>query len=178
MAPPQGRECWICLKPVKQEVQGINTPAARDHPRLRNEHRDSCLRETTGRGGRSDVSLHPTHTRVNNPEGSASSSASLSLWLSGPSNAPGPLSLLFPGSLMPRCQASPTLAFLCSHRSSYLDILQLRCHLLREAFSHLPSQEASLGLARYRSSPKEMPLSLMVHADIYGLAEASSAWCL
>lgn len=40
LAMLEGRECWICLKPMEQEVQGINTLAAPNHPHLRNEHRD------------------------------------------------------------------------------------------------------------------------------------------
>lgn len=39
LATPERRERWICLKPMEQEIQGVNTLAALNHPHLRNEHR-------------------------------------------------------------------------------------------------------------------------------------------
>lgn len=52
MATLEGRERRICLKPMKQEIQGINSLAALNHPHLRNEHRDSCLGETKMTGAK------------------------------------------------------------------------------------------------------------------------------
>lgn len=52
LATLEGKERRICLKPMKQEIQGINSLAALNHPHLRNEHRDSCLGETKMTGAK------------------------------------------------------------------------------------------------------------------------------
>lgn len=109
---------------------------------------------------------------------------SLSVRPSGPSHVVCPLSLLFSGFLMPRCQASPILAFpraflialmplvLCSEVPLPESSFQFRGHLLSEAFSHLSSWEELLARHDTSESPRDRPSGLRTLTDIDELTEA------